>query len=206
MTTSRQRFINIGGTMYRYLDATRSLGLIVTDAAMATSKKMLNVLDAEIIKRRKKGLPTQHLEEQRSEVCIIACALTAAGYKYVRVLSRTTLVLQPDEKGELVVMRYVHGASTSRFIHNVDRKIPVHGQPLELSPPTHCRQMDVHAAYAKASDDRLRKKRKNKPRTKRAPVEIGAAFLRGGAHSVKRNLSYAPKPAGEPKPTRRKAA
>jgi hypothetical protein len=196
MTTStkKQRFINIGGTLYRYIDATHPLGLIITEVVRQQSLAALGKLDRRIIADRGKGRPTQHLENLRAECCPVAFGAKGAGIPWIRVQTRTSQVMQPDEKGEMVVMRYVHGAATTRFIQNVDANLPTHGQPIELSPPTPGRTMERHAEMERERKARsgIEPWRKNK----RGPIEVGYTFLRDGAYVVTRQLVYrTPKPA-----------
>ena len=188
----KERFININGTLYPYIDATRPLFLLVTEAVRQKSLVALGKLDRRIIADRGKGRPTQHLENLRAECCPVAFGAMGAGITWVRVQTRTSQVLQPNEKGELVVMRYVHGAATTRFIQHVDANLPTHGQPIELSPPTPGRTMERHAEM-----ERERKARSGIKRTnKRGSLEVGYTFLRGGAYVVTRQLVYRnPQPA-----------
>ena len=188
-STKKERFIDIDGTLYPYVDAKKPLGLIITAGVMEKAAAALDALDRRIIEARGRGEPTQNLEDERGKCCHAAFAIMQAGFEYVLVQTRTSRVLQPDEDGKMVVMRYVHGAATTRFIHSVDRKLPVHGLPLELSPPTPGRTMDRHAERERAGKIR-RKASTWKNRNNSAPIQIGTAFLRGGAYAVNRKLVY----------------
>ncbi len=190
MTTpaKKKRFMEIDDKLYPYIDATVALQLWITDPVRRKAEEARADLERRIAEVRSHGLPTQYLEDQRGDVCHLWFALTdGMGAPWARVLTRTTLVLLPNKAGELEVNRFVHGADTTRFIQDVDKGRDPHTRPIELSPPTPGRTMDMHAQKERERKARLGAKpqRKNGPRS---DIQVGLTFPRGGAYVVTRMM------------------